>query len=377
MSEETDQEKTEEATPRRQQQAREKGQVVRSRDFSIMSVLTLSAIYFLCFGSDFYKKISDLMGLGLTIPRELIFDPSSFLNYANDFLFKAFNVCLPFFIFVFIVTIFSNLMVGGWNFSVESLGFNFSRLNPIQGLARIFSMKSVVELVKSILKFVLIACFLMMLFYNNKEKIIFLSGFDPFVAISKGGGFILKSYLILTIALVVIVLIDVPWQFWDHAKKLRMTFQEIKDEYKQTEGKPEVKRKIREMQRAISRRKMLQEIPTADVVITNPTHYAVAIRYRQGEDAAPIVVGKGQELIAEQIRKIAYLNKIPVVSSPPLARALYHHTPLDQPIPRGLYIAVAQILAYVYALKRYKSGLGERPKDLKDLDIPSELRREH
>jgi flagellar biosynthetic protein FlhB len=262
----------------------------------------------------------------------------------------------PFLLVMLITAFAAPIALGGWSFSTEALAFKPDKLDPLQGMKRIFAVRGLVELVKSLAKFLLIGSVGAGLLWHYLPELMGLGRESVESGLAHTGSILSKAFIVLSASLLLIAAVDVPFQLWDHAKNLKMTRQEIRDEHKNTEGKPEVKSRIRQMQRDIAQRRMMQEIPKADVVITNPTHYAVALRYDAAKMSAPVVVAKGVELVASQIRTVAVANKVPLYEAPPLARALYYSTEINHEVPAGLYLAVAQILAYVFQLKASVRG---------------------
>lgn len=258
---------------------------------------------------------------------------------------------------------------------MESLQPKFSRLSLLKGLKRMISLKGLVEMIKSLLKFLLVASIAILVLKMQIPVLLSLADYPLAGALGTGMGLVIKSFLIMSASLILIAAVDVPFQLYEHKKQLKMTKQEVKDEFKETEGKPEVKSLIRRTQQEIAKRRMMAEVPKANVVLTNPTHYAVALRYQQHGNRAPIVVAKGKNLIALQINRVALSHRIPILSVPPLARALYYSTDLNAEIPRGLYVAVAQVLAYIFQLKD-KQNYQRKPEVLQNLPIPDELKRD-
>ena len=281
---------------------------------------------------------------------------------------------LLFFIMI-LAAVIGNLVLGGFNVSSEAMMPKFSKLNPMSGLKRMMGVQSLVELLKSIGKVTFIALFAWSLIMGQLPHILDLGQRQFPFAIYDALEICLWAALGICCALIPIVAIDVPFQIWNHSHQLRMTKQEIKDEYKNAEGKPEVKGRLRRMQFEMANRRMMAEVPKADVVVTNPTHYAVALKYDRQKGKAPVVLAKGGDEIAMKIREIADAYDISIVRSPALARAIYHTTQIDDEIPEGLFVAVAQVLAYVYQLQSYRKGRGQPPKKLDDdLPIPEDLR---
>ena len=263
--------------------------------------------------------------------------------------------------------------LGGWSFSLKAVSFKWEKLDPIKGLGRVFALKGLMELSKVLAKFALIAGISAGILWSLIDELLGLGSEPVATAIIHVAKLCGWSFLACSSGLIIIALIDAPFQLWQHNKQLKMTKQEIKDENKETDGRPEVKGRIRALQQELSQRRMMEAVPTADVIITNPTHYAVALSYDQFNMKAPVVVAKGADLIAANIRAVAEQHNVAIVSAPPLARALYASTEIDQEIPGGLYVAVATILTYVYQLKTTYTSGGIAPDVPGDLPIPDEL----
>ncbi len=367
------QEKTEKATPRREGKAREEGQVPRSKDLSTTTVLVLGTIGLLIFGPMMSERMSQVFRFNFNLEREAIFDTTTMFEHMAASLYSALFSIMPFMALVLFASIIGPVMVGGWLFSTKALQPKFNRLDPIAGLKRMFSLKSLVELVKSIGKILVIVGCAFLLLAAMQADILGLSQ----EGIKEGmvRSVLLSVYAAIGLAAstILLIIIDVPYQIWQHAKQLRMSRQEIKDEVKDTEGKPEVKRKIRQKQMEMAQQRMMSAVPDADVVITNPTHYAVALKYDPNNMETPILLAKGIDHLALKIRLIAKEHKIEQIESPVLARAIYYTTDLEREIPEGLYVAVAQVLAYVFQLREYRRGQGERPFYPRKLDIPPSM----
>jgi flagellar biosynthetic protein FlhB len=366
------QEKTEEATPKRLEEARKKGQVPRSRELTTMAMLLMAAIAMTFMGERMVVQLGDIMRLGLAVERAKVFDPWSVIELFGQAMSLGILLMLPFLVLMVATALAAPVALGGWSFSTEALAFKFDKLNPVTGLKRIFAARGVMELVKALAKFLLIGLIGALLLWHFLPQLMGLGREDTAVGLAHAGQILSRSFVILSASLALIAAIDVPFQIWDHAKNLKMTRQEVRDEHKNTEGKPEVKAKVRTMQREIAQRRMMSEVPKADVVITNPTHYAIALRYDADKMAAPVVVAKGVELVASQIRTVAVANKVPIFEAPPLARALYYSTEIDQQVPAGLYLAVAQVPAYVFQLRATARG-GPVPVPPEDIPVPDEF----
>ncbi|MET0225505.1 MAG: flagellar biosynthesis protein FlhB [Dokdonella sp.] len=353
MAEHDDKEsRTEQASDKRLREAREKGDVPRSRDFSA-AIVTLSGVAILLFlHQGFGTRLAGLLSGGLKLRREEIFDVATLTESLRSLAVEAGWTLLPIFAVTFAATLCAPLAAGGWNFSAQGLGFKGSRLDPIAGIGRLFSAKVAVELGKALLKVAALGTAAGIVLAHRMPDLIGLGnapiGRSTAVAFDLAG----LAALALAGAFALIGLIDLPWQLFDYARRQRMTREELKQEYKESEGSPEVKGKIRQMQQQMARQRMMADVPTADVVITNPTHFAVALRYDDGRMAAPTVVAKGVDHIAAQIRELAATSRVPMLAAPPLARALYRTTDIGAEIPSALYVAVAQVLTYVFQLQR-------------------------
>lgn len=375
MAESDGQERTEEATPRRLQQAKEKGQVARSKELASVSVLIIGSVALMWFGEMLASRLYTTMGRLFSLSREEIFDSSKLFDIIAGTLTHLIFPLLLILITLFVAALIGAAGVGGVSFSAEAARPKLSKISPLSGFKRMFGMQSLVELFKSILKVLLVAGVAFYLIDASKNDLFQLS-MDVYPQnIFHALEILLNFILLISCSLLVVVAIDVPFQIWQHAEKLKMTKQEIKDEYKDTEGKPEVKGRIRMLQREAAQRRMMADVPQADVIITNPDHFSVALRYKQGTDKAPIVVAKGGDFLALKIREIAREHEIMIVAAPPLARALYYTTELEQEIPDGLFVAVAQVLAYVFQIKQYRRKGGQRPVlKTQELPIPPDMR---
>lgn len=328
------------------------------------------------FGGALGQRIMQVMHKNFSLPRELLLDERymaiSLLQSAQ----MAGDALVPLFFMLLMAAIIGPVSLGGWLFSMEALAPKFSRMNPLSGLKRMFSMKSIVELLKALGKFSIVLLVALFVLARARNELIKFASEPLEMAILHSMQVVGWSALWLACGLIVIAAIDVPFQMWDSKQKLKMTKQEVRDEYKDSEGKPEVKSRIRQLQREMAERRMMSAIPEADVIITNPTHFAVALKYDTEKGQAPILLAKGGDFLALKIREIGNEHKIMLLESPALARAVYYSTEVEQEIPAGLYLAVAQVLAYVYQLRQYHAGKGKRPDALKEPEIPVELRRD-
>ncbi|OGS90580.1 MAG: flagellar biosynthesis protein FlhB [Gallionellales bacterium GWA2_60_18] len=373
MAEDSDLEKTEQPSQRRLDQAREKGQVARSRELSTFAVLLSGGAVLWFMGASFTQQMVKMVHDGLTLNRDMAFKADLLVPRLYDLSLDMLITFAPLLLAVMVAAAFSPLLLNGWLFSVEALQPKLSKLNPIAGLGRMFSRTALVELAKAVGKALLVGGVAAWVIWHNKDAVMALGTQAAVASIPQMGYLIGASFMAIVGAMLLIVAIDVPFQLWDHNKKLMMTKEEVRQENKETEGDPMVKGRIRQLQREAARRRMMAAIPTADVVVTNPTHYAVALKYSETGMRAPVVVAKGSHLLALRIREIAEENRVPILEAPPLARALHKHTELGDSIPEALYTAVAEVLAYVYRLRRYETQGGARPQAPAELPVPSTL----
>ncbi|ATC81574.1 flagellar biosynthetic protein FlhB [Pseudoalteromonas agarivorans] len=375
MAEDSGQEKTEEPTSKKLEDAKKKGQIARSKELGTMFVLIFSAISLLLYGPEIGKGLYNIMGRMLSLNRSETYDTTKMFAVWSE---VASALLFPMAMFVLIIVIaafIGNTLLGGFNFSWEAAAPKPSKMSPMKGFKRMFGPQAAIELVKSILKFALVAIFAVFLIQTFFDEILHLSIESAPSNIIHALEILSWMFLGLSCTLVIIAAIDAPYQSYNHNKQLKMTMQEIKDEYKNSEGDPQIKARIRQTQRQMSQRRMMQDVPDADVIVTNPTHYSVALKYDTERAGAPIVLAKGIDEMAMQIRKIAKGNEVPIVESPMLTRALYHTAEIGQQIPDQLFTAVAQVLAYVFQLKRFKKGRGKRPIPLKSkLPIPDDFK---
>jgi flagellar biosynthetic protein FlhB len=344
-------ERTESATPKRLEEARKKGQVPRSTELSLAAVCISAAAAIYTLGGSAAGKLAELMRRSLTLSPQQAVGEGVIWPTLMDSGVHALLIILPILGATFIAALAAPLAIGGWNFSGQALMPQFSKLNPAAGLGRMFSARGSVELGKGIAKVLVVSMIGWVLLKGMTPQMMGLSSEPLQGAIAHSAALAGYSLLVLCFGLVAIAAFDVPFQLWQHSRDLKMTREEVKEEYKESEGSPETRGRIREAQRALARGRMMQEVPKADVVITNPTHYAVALRYDESRNRAPIVVAKGSDLLAAKIREIATENGVPLVAAPPLARALFRSVELGHEVPAALYVTVAQVLTYVYQLK--------------------------
>ena len=352
----TAEDKTEEPTARRLQKAREDGQVARSTELPAAVILISCFLLFMVAGGWLVSRLMSTFAGGFVFDRKTLDQPTllpaAFASQALDGLVFM----MPVLGLTLVLAVISAGLTGGYLFSLKAVAPKLDKINPIQGFKRMFGPKAAVELAKAILKFTLVAAALWFMLMSHLEELVMLGrmGLEPALALS--GELIAKSALAVSLTLALIAMIDVPYQKWQFKKNLRMTKQEIKDEMKDIEGRPEVKAQIRRRQREIANARMIQRVKTADVVITNPEHFAVALEYDPNGDSAPILVAKGSDFMAAKIREEARTHGVHLFSAPELARALYFTTEADQPVPESLYLAVAQVIAYVFSLEGAQPG---------------------
>ncbi|MFS2125543.1 flagellar biosynthesis protein FlhB [Pseudomonas sp. Pseusp97] len=368
--------KTEEPTEKRRREAREKGQLPRSKELNTLAVLVAGAGALLMYGANLADALMRLMRGSFELDRATVMNSDSMLNLLVAAAKIAGDGVWPILAVLLAAALIGPVSLGGWLFSAEALAPKFSRMNPLEGLKRMFSVRSVVELSKALVKFAVVLAVAILVLKSDQDDLIAMAHEPMEQALIHCARVVGWSAFWLACSLMLIAAFDVPYQLWDNRQKLMMTKQEVKDEYKDSEGKPEVKAKVRQMQREMANRRMMQAVPQADVVITNPTHFAVALQYDPAATGAPKLLAKGNDFMALKIREIAQEHKVTVLESPALARAVYYSTELDHEIPAGLYLAVAQVLAYVYQLKQFRAGKGKRPGPMPDLPIPPDLRRD-
>ncbi|MEH6625203.1 MAG: flagellar biosynthesis protein FlhB [Motiliproteus sp.] len=373
MAEETGQEKSEEPTAKRLEDALKKGDIARSKELNTTVLLLTAAAGLLIFGAQIAGDLASMMKFNFQLTRQDIFDPSLMFHHLGDSVLSMLKSLSLFFLVLAAAAVIGPIALGGWNFSASAMAPKFSRLNPLEGIKRMFSLKSVVELFKGVAKFLVVASLSVIILLMQEKSLLSIGNEAIQSAMEHGLDVLSWAFLLMCSTMILIAAVDVPYQLYDHNKKLKMTMQEVKDEMKNTEGKPEVKGRMRQLQYEMSQRRMMGEVPEADVVITNPTHYSVAIKYDQNTVGAPMLVAKGADHMAIKIREIANEYKIPILAAPALARAIYFNTELEEEIPEGLYVAVAQVLAHVYQMK---AATGRVPDIDEDYPIPEELRHD-
>ena len=373
---ESGQDKTEDPTEKRKKDSRDKGEIARSKELNTLAVMLAGAGALLIFGGALAQEMMELMRMNFTLSREVIMDQrnmGTFLLHSGQIALVAIQ---PVMITLLLAALIGPISLGGWLFAAGSMAPKFSRMNPGAGLKRMFSAKALVELLKALAKFFIVLFVALSVLSSDIDDLMRIAHEPLDMAIIHSLQVVGWSTLWMACGLIIIAAVDVPVQLWESHKKLLMTKQEVRDEHKDQEGRPEVKQRIRQLQREMSQRRMMAAIPEADVVITNPTHYAVALKYDPEKGSAPVLLAKGSDFLALKIREIAVANDVLLLESPALARSIYYSTELEQEIPAGLYLAVAQVLAYVYQIRQHRAGKGKRPDPLKDLPIPPDLRRD-
>lgn len=373
MADDNDLERTEPASPRRLEKAREEGQVARSQELTTFTLLIAASSSLWVIGSIIIQKLSAVLESGLRMEQEVAFNPALLLPRLFQLALDGLLAIAPLLGWLVIIALVAPMLLSGWLFSSKALFPDLKRLNPVNGLKRIFSSRGLIELVKAIAKVMVIGGVAAGIIWSHKQDVLDLVGMPLDTSLISMSRLIGLTFMLIVGAMLLIVIIDVPFQIWNHARQLRMSREDLRKEAKEDEGDPQVKGRIRNMQRQIARRRMMAEVPKADVVVTNPTHYAVALKYQDRSMRAPKVVAKGTQLIAARIRELADEHHIPVLEVPPLARALYHHVELDTEIPETLYTAVAHVLAYIFQLKRYQTTGGIAPQLSSEIAVPEEM----
>lgn len=367
-------EKQHSATGKRLTEMRRKGQVMRSRDLSggLIIIISIAMIIFMSHQFKLRFEKNFLSSFGNI--NQVANGNDYLIEFLKEIAVGNLMLLIPIFTVVLIATFLSPFIFGGWNFSLESVQFNFGKMNPLNFLKKTFSMQIVVEMVRSILKFVVIMAAFISFVSTKRVAISELMRLPLKTAVSRCFTMAEQFIILLTICIVFLILFDVIYNYFEYQKKSKMTTQEIKDESKDTDGRPEVKRKIRSAQMALLKQRLNVSVPQASVIITNPTHYAIALRYDEKKDYAPRLVAKGKDLMAQQIRNIAIANAIPIYEAPPLARAIFHTSEIGSEIHPDLYMAVAIVLSYVHQLKNYQQGIGQPPRYVSDFNIPEEFK---
>ena len=374
LENEDGQEKSEDPTAKKKLESRKKGQIPRSRELTTLFMLIAAIVGIMIFAKDMIEVISDIMRHNFAIERATLFAPEQLFIHLKSELTAMLMAILPLFILMVITAVLSSSILGGFNFSGESLIPKASKMNPIKGLKKMFGTQGLVELIKSIFKILLLGSVAVYFLWQAKNELYGLSEETFPAAFIHAMELVSWQFLIVSLGMIVVAAIDVPYQIWSNTRQLKMTKQEVKDESKNTDGNPEIKGRQRQLQRELAMQRMMGDVPKADVIITNPTHYAVALQYDTAGSGAPVMLAKGVDLVALQIRNVAKANDVPIIEIPPLSRAIYYSVEIGHEIPAGLYVAVAQVLAYIFQLKNGDLDETDKP-DMSELPIPDELKR--
>jgi flagellar biosynthetic protein FlhB len=373
MADDSDAEKTQPASQQRLDKAREEGDVPRSRELATFTVLMVAGAGLWMTGGSLVGKLEHALQSGLSLDRQQVYNPSILIERITTDLVAVLLACLPLAGAIMLIALASPLLIGGWNFSSKAFMPNFMKLNPITGIGNMVSTNSLIELLKAVAKTLVIGAVAWVVIMGEKDAVLGLAVEPLNVGSAHVGELVAKAFLFIVGAYGAIALIDAPYQLWHYHDKMKMTRQEVIQESKESDGNPQIKGKIRQMQREMARGRMMQNVPTADVIVTNPTHYAVALKYTDGQKGAPRVVAKGVDDVAAKIRELGLEHKVTMLEAPALARALYRHTDIDEEIPEKLFSAVAEVLAYVYQLRAYKKGEGIYPDRPSKLPVPPEM----
>ncbi len=362
MSENEDgQERTESATPKRLEEARSKGQIPRSRDLSAAAVLMTGCVGLSALGSQIGGDLHSLMRRGLTLTREQALDSELLVPTLGSAALDGLLSVVPILGLLLLAALLAPLVLGGWSFSTEALMPQLNRLNPLSGIKRMFAMRSLVELMKALAKFGVVAVVASLVLWRDAPALLALGREPTTQAILHAVQLSGSAFILICAGMLLIAAFDVPYQLWQYAKQLKMTREEVQREMKESEGSPEVKGRIRQVQQQMARQRMMADVPKADVIVTNPTHFAVALKYDDKRMRAPIVVAKGVDLVAARIREVANEHAVPIFEAPPLARVLYRNVDIGGEVPSSVYVAVAQVLSYIYQLKTARRTGTEPP----------------
>jgi flagellar biosynthetic protein FlhB len=357
---ETGGERTEEPSQKRLQDARERGQLPRSRELTNFATMIGGSATLLAVGGVLSARMSQMMRRGLAIDPQRLRDPDGMFSSLSEACMSALTVLLPVFGALIALVVLAALALGGWNFSMQAMTPDFTRLSPLAGMKRLFGLRGASELGKALLKCAVVGGVCAAIVSSVFGDVLALAHMETRTAIGRGAGLVSWAFVWLCASLALIAMVDVPLQLFQFKRALRMTRQELRDEAKESDGRPETKQRIRQMQQTLARRRMMHKVPTADVVIVNPTHFAVALKYDPKKMRAPRVLAKGVDLVAQNIRRIAAEHRVPVFESPKLARALYRSTDLNKEIPAGLYVAVAQVLSYIFRVRTLNPTVAAR-----------------
>ena len=353
-------ERTEEPSQKRLQDARERGQVPRSRELTNFATMIGGSAMLVAVGGSLATHLSQMVRHGLVIDPQNLRDTDGMMSALGEASISALTVLLPVFGALIGLVLLASVLLGGWNFSPQAMAPDFTRLSPLAGIKRLFGLRGATELGKALMKCAVVGGVCAAIVSWTFRDVLALAHMEPRAAIGRGAGLLSWSFVWLCASLALVAIVDVPLQLFQFKQSLRMTRQEVRDEAKESDGRPETKQRIRQMQQTLARRRMMHKVPTADVVIVNPTHFAVALKYDPKQMRAPRVLAKGVDLVAQNIRRIAEEHRVPVFESPKLARALYRSTDLNKEIPAGLYAAVAQVLSYIFRVRTLNPTIAAR-----------------
>jgi flagellar biosynthetic protein FlhB len=366
----TEQERTLEPTAKRLADARREGQIPRSRDLAHLLVLGTAAGVLFAMSGPLMEAGKRVIARGLTFDAAAVSDPARMTARLGELAGSALLAVSPVLLILALAAIAAPLSIGGFIFSPQMAAPKFERIDPLKGIGRLFSAPALVELAKVLIVTALLAVVGFWYVYSHLHEFAGLAYEALPSGLAHFGWMLGAAFVLMVATLALTSAIDVPFQIFHHRSKLKMTLEEMKKESKETEGDPHIKGRIRQQQREMARRRMMAAVPKADVVVTNPTHFAVALKYMEGRHRAPVVVAKGTDTVAEKIKELAREHGVPQLEAPPLARALHRHVELGDEIPAALYTAVAQVLAYVFQLKSFSAGRGAYPNAPRDIEVP-------
>ncbi|QID18398.1 flagellar type III secretion system protein FlhB [Nitrogeniibacter mangrovi] len=373
MAEESDLEKTEPPSPRRLEQAREEGQVPQSRELSTFLIMMAGVTVMWVIGQWLSGRVVSMVKMGLVFDAATAKDTTRMVLELREILTDALLTVMPLFLVLMVAAVGAPILMGGLVFAPKALQLKLDRLDPLKGLERMFSVHGLAELVKALLKAILVGGVGAWSIWREKDHMLALMTQPLNVSLPDFAQTVLFSSLLVVTSLALLAALDVPFQLWQYNNKLKMTREELRQEQKESEGDPQLKARVRNAQREMARRRMMAEVPKADVVVTNPTHYAVALRYDAAKMGAPVVVAKGADAVAQKIRELAREHKVPLLEAPPLARALFRHCDIEHAVPAALYTAVAEVMAYVYQLNHWLENGGLPPVEPSELPVPSDM----
>jgi len=372
MADENEFERTEDASPRRLEQAREEGHVARSHELTTFAMVAAAGAGLWWMGGQLFARLLALVRDALRFDAGGAFDPAQMTIRMHTQSFDAMMAIAPMLLLLLVVAFAAPQLLSGWLFSANALRFDLQRIDPLAGIGRLLSKRGAGELVKAIVKAVLVAVVSALIVWHYRQPLTQLARLPLEAGIAEMARIVGSSFLMMAGALALVAAADVPYQLWRHADELKMSRQELRQEAKENEGDPQIKATIRRQQREMAKRRMMAEVPKASVIVTNPTHYAVALRYDETM-RAPRVVAKGADLVAAKIREIGAEHNVPVLEAPALARAIFRHAEINDQIPAQLYTAVAEVLAYVYQLKSFREHGGRAPRPLPEIQVPAGL----